>query len=217
MTAADDRGDLLALDARTYPSRAVTVIEIYAADRPGLFSQLAGAISAAHGSVVEAKVFTTIDGFALDIFSVQDAEGGPFGDSARVERLRRTVVRTLAGEIAPTALISKRRPRTRSGAFRVRPRVNFDNEASMTATVAEVEGLDRPGLLHDVARAIFESRLSISSAIVSTYGERAVDVFYLRDAYGHKITHPERLKATERRLLAALEGRALEGIAASGA
>jgi [protein-PII] uridylyltransferase len=215
--AADAQGDLLALDAESNAFRSVTEIVIYTPDHPGLFSQLAGAISVSGGSIVDAKVFTTTDGFALDIFSVQDAEGGPFGDAVRVERLRQAIVKTLAGEIVPRALLAQRPPKKRTSAFRVRPRVHFDNEASILATVVEVEGLDRPGLLYEVTRALFESGLSISSAIVSTYGERAMDVFYVRDGYGHKVTHPVRLKAIEERLLRALEGEALEAGAVSGA
>ncbi len=99
----------------------------------------------------------------------------------------------------------------------MRPRINFDNEASVLATVVEVEALDRPGLLYDVTHALFESGLSISSAIVSTYGERAMDVFYVRDGFGHKVFHPTRLKAVEDRLLKALESEPLEAAAASGA
>ena len=82
--------------------------------------------------------------------------------------------------------------------------MNFDNEASASATVVEVEGLDRPGLLYEVADAIFQSGLSISSAMISTYGERAVDVFYVRDGFGHKVRHEARLKSIRERLLAAL-------------
>ena len=208
MSAADARGELMALIAESNAFRAVTEIVIYTPDHPGLFSQLSGAISVSGGSIVDAKVFTTIDGFALDVFSVQDAEGGPFGDAIRVERLRQAIVKTLTGEIVPRALFARRVAKKRNSAFKVRPRVGFDNEASTTATVIEVEGLDRPGLLYEVTRAIFESGLSISSAIVSTYGERAMDVFYVRDGYGHKVTHPERLKAVEERLLKALEGEA---------
>jgi [protein-PII] uridylyltransferase len=85
-------------------------------------------------------------------------------------------------------------------------RVNFDNEASNRATVLEVEGLDRPGFLYDVAEGIFASGLSISSAIIATYGERASDVFYVRDGFGHKVIHPDRIKAIRTRLLRALEG-----------
>ena len=79
--------------------------------------------------------------------------------------------------------------------------------ATMAATVVEVECLDRPGLLYDVTQALFESGLSIATAMVATYGERAVDVFYVRDGFGHKIIHPERLAAIEARLNTALAGR----------
>ncbi len=217
MAAADAKGDLIALAADSNEFRAVTEIVIYTPDHPGLFSRLAGAISVSGGSIVDAKVFTTTDGFALDIFSVQDAEGGPFGDVARVGRLRQAIEKTLAGEMAPRAVFAQRPPKKRTSAFRVRPRVHFDNAASTVATVVEVEGLDRPGLLYEVTRALFESGLSISSAIVSTYGERAMDVFYVRDGFGHKVFHPARLKAVEERLLKALEGEPLEAAAASGA
>jgi len=135
---------------------------------------------------------------------VQDAEGGPFGDAARVQRLRRTIMRIVRGETWPEKLIAKRPVLTRTHAFHVPSRVNFDNEASHTATVIEVRGRDRVGFLYDVASALFDSGLSISSAMIATYGERVVDVFYVRDGYGHKIGHPDRLKSIEEKLLKAL-------------
>ncbi len=217
VTEADAAGQLLAVAARSDPFSAVTEIVLYTPDHPGLFSRLAGAISISGGSIVDAKAFTTADGFALDVFSVQDADGGPFGDAARVERLRQAIERTIAGEIWPRALFAKRPNPRRKNAFKVSPRVHFDNEASAIATVIEVEGLDRPGLLYEVTHAIFESGLSISSAMVSTYGERAIDVFYVRDGYGHKIGHPDRINAVEARLLKALEPAALEAAPAAGA
>ena len=210
MARADETGDLIALTAESNDFRAVTEIVIYTPDHPGLFSKLASAISASGGSVVDAKAFTTTDGFALDVFSVQDADGGPFGNDARVERLRQTISNMLTGQMRPATVFPKRREGRRAKAFRVRPRVNFDNAASITATVVEVEGLDRPGLLYDVTQALFASGLSISSAIVSTYGERAMDVFYVRDGFGHKITHPDRLKSVEGRLLQALQNERIE-------
>jgi len=217
MAAADANGELFSLAAESNDFRSVTEIVLYTPDHPGLFSQLAGAVSASGGSIVDAKAFTTTDGFALDVFSVQDAEGGTFGDAARVERLRQSVERTLRGESYPRTAIAKRPAKKRSSAFKVTPRINFDNDASARATVVEVEGLDRPGLLYDVTDAIFQSGLSISSAMVSTYGERAVDVFYVRDGFGHKVRHEERLKAVRERLLRALEPEALEAAAAAGA
>jgi [protein-PII] uridylyltransferase len=203
---ADAKGELLALSAESDDFRAVTEIVIYTPDHPGLFSKLSGAIAVSGGSIVDAKAFTTTDGFALDIFSVQDAEGGPFGDPSRVARLRANIAKVLSGEIRPRVALAERARKTRASAFKVRPRVNVDNEASTTASVLEVEGLDRQGLLYDVTHAIFESGLSISSAIIATYGERAVDVFYVRDGFGHKIIHPDRLKSVQARVLASLEG-----------
>ncbi len=206
MTAADAEGELFSLSAESNDFRSVTEIVLYTPDHPGLFSQLAGAVSASGGTIVDAKAFTTSDGFALDVFSIQDAEGGTFGDTARVERLRQSIERTLRGEVYPRSAIAKRPAKKRSTAFRVTPRIDFDNEASASATVVELEGLDRPGLLYDVTDAIFQSGLSISSAMVSTYGERAVDVFYVRDGFGHKVRHEARLLAVRERLMKALEG-----------
>lgn len=203
-TAADARGEMLALSAESKTAQSVAEIVVYTPDHPGLFSQLTGAITASGGSIVDAKAFTTSDGFALDVFSVQDAEGGAFGDPSRVERLRQTIAKTLSGAIAPHAAISRRPQAKKASAFFVRPRVTFDNDASATSTVLEVDGADRPGLLYEVARAIFESGLSISTAMVATYGERAVDVFYVRDNFGHKIRHPEKLAAVQERVTNAL-------------
>ena len=202
---ADAAGELLCLDATSNDFRSITEIMLYTPDHPGLFSQFAGAIAMSGGSIVDAKVFTTTDGFAFDVFSVQDAEGEAFGDSERLGRLCQTISKTLRGEIWPRReLMAKKPMRSKASAFRIRPKVLFDNEASRIATVVEVECLDRVGLLYDVTQALFESGLSISTSMVATYGERAVDVFYVRDGFGHKIIHPDRLAAIETRLNKAL-------------
>ncbi|HEX2590687.1 MAG TPA: [protein-PII] uridylyltransferase, partial [Rhizomicrobium sp.] len=205
-TAADAKGDLLTLAAESNDFRSVTEIVVYTPDHPGLFAKLAGAIAVSNGSIVDAKAFTTSDGFALDVFSIQDAEGHTFGDASRIERLRQAIAKVLGGEIRPHQVLAKRPRHKRTKAFAMEARVNFDNEASNRATVLEVEGLDRPGFLYDVAEGIFDSGLSISSAIIATYGERASDVFYVRDGFGHKVIHPDRIKAIRTRLLRALEG-----------
>jgi [protein-PII] uridylyltransferase len=204
---ADTSGELLCLEATSNNFRSATEMMLYTPDHAGLFSQFAGGIAMLGGSIVDAKVFTTTDGFALDVFSVQDAEGEAFGDADRLVRLRQTISRTLRGEIWPRReLMGKKKLRTKASAFRIRPKVLFDNEASRLATVVEVECLDRLGLLYDVTQALFDSGLSISASMVATYGERAVDVFYVRDGFGHKITHTERLAAIEARLNKALAG-----------
>jgi [protein-PII] uridylyltransferase len=207
---ADAENRLLTLEAHTNEFRAVTEIILYTPDNAGLFSQFAGAIAMSGGSIVDAKAFTTSDGFAVDVFSVQDAEGEAFGDTERLGRLHQTIEKTLRGEIRPRRELARKVQRNRASAFTIKPKIHFDNEASRIATVIEVECLDRPGLLYDITQAIFEAGLSISTSMVATYGERAVDVFYVRDGFGHKIVHPARLDAVERRLKAALNPAPLE-------
>ena len=204
MAGADAQNQLLALSAVSSTFRAVTDITIYTPDNAGLFSQIAGAIAMAGGSIVDAKAFTTTDGFAVDVFSVQDPEGEAFSDKDRIARLSRAIEQTLRGEVWPRQQLARKPQKTRTSAFRITPRVHFDNDASRIATVIEVEGLDRPGLLYDMTHALFESGLSLSTAMVTTYGERAVDVFYVRDGFGHKIVQPSRLEAIESRLRKAL-------------
>ena len=206
MASADTSGELLVLSADSNSFRAVTEIFLYTPDHAGLFSQLAGAIAMSGGSIVDAKAFTTSEGFALDVFSLQDAEGEAFDDKERLSRLRQSIEKTLRGQVWPRRALAGKQQKSKASAFRIKPKVLFDNDASQIATVVEVECLDRPGLLYDVTQAIFESGLSISTSMVATYGEKAVDVFYVRDGFGHKITPPARLEAVQARLTAALAG-----------
>ncbi|MCH8858092.1 MAG: [protein-PII] uridylyltransferase [Proteobacteria bacterium] len=202
---ADTKGEKLAIGVRSGAIPGVSEIVFYAGDHPGLVSRLAGAISLCGGSIVGAKIFTTSDGYALDVFLVQDAQGYAFSDEFRVQRLKQTIQKTLSGQILPRSIFAKRTPGRREAAFKIRTRVYFDNEASAISTVIEVESLDRIGLLYDITHALFEARLSISSAIITTYGELAVDVFYVRDGFGHKITQENRLAEIEQCLMKALE------------
>jgi [protein-PII] uridylyltransferase len=204
MRDADAAGIKLSLHANADAFRSVSDVSIFTADHPGLFSQLAGAVAMSGANIVDAKIFTTSDGMALDIFSVQDAEGRPLSDERRIERLRETIKRVLGGEIVPRTVIDARHVRRREEAFRVEPRVLIDNSASDTYTVIEVNGRDRPGLLHDLTRALFVAGMSIHSAQIATYGERAVDVFYVKDGFGLKVTQAQRLSTIRERILEAL-------------
>ncbi len=202
---AETSGETLALAAEADPFRAVTEVTVYTGDHPGLFSRLAGGFALSGASIVDAKIFTTTDGMALDVFWVQDHDGAAF-DTARVERLKETLLKTLHGEILPQAQMDARRVRRRDEAFDVEPQVIFDNDASNVCTVIEISARDRPGLLHDLTRALNAAQLSINAAVIATYGEQAVDVFYVKDLFGYKISHPGKIEATERALLDAMGG-----------
>jgi [protein-PII] uridylyltransferase len=207
MRAADEAGEgdkTFSLTAKTDDFRSVTEVSIFTGDHPGLFSQLAGAFAMGGANIVDAKIFTTTDGMAMDLFSIQDAEGRPLGDQRRIDRLRETAVRVLGGEVVPRAVIDAKQVKRREEAFTVEPRVLVDNSASDSHTVIEINGRDRPGLLHDLTRGLYVAGLSIHSAQIATYGERAIDVFYVKDGYGRKVTHPARIESVKEALLKAL-------------
>jgi len=201
----------LAIDARVQAGQGATLVAVYAADHPGLFYRIAGAIHVAGGSVIDARIHTTRDGMALDNFLVQDPLGRPFAEDMQIERLRRAVEDALAnrGRMADR-LIAKPLPRPRADAFPIAPAVLINNEASNRFTVVEVNARDRPALLHQLAHALFQSKVTIHSAHVATYGERAVDVFYLTDLTGDRLVSGPRVRALERRLLQAAAGEAVE-------
>jgi [protein-PII] uridylyltransferase len=184
--------------------RGATLLTLYAKDQPGLFYRLAAAISFAGGNIIDARIHTSIDGMALDNFLVQDLKGAPFDDPHQLARLEKAVLGALDGQEPLTArLEGKALPLPRAQAFDIRPAVFIDNQASSRYTVVEVNARDRAALLSALGEALFHSRVTIHSAHIATYGERAVDVFYLTDRDGAKIESPTRLRALQARLLKA--------------
>ncbi len=198
----------LTVETRVDRGRAVTEVTIYATDHSGLFSRLAGALAACGADIVDARIFTMTNGMALDVFSVQDAAGGgAFESGDKLARLSVMIEKVLSGQLKPLNDLSTRRTTqaSRTRVFHVPPRVLIDNNASTTHTVIEVNGRDRPGLLYDLTRALSNLTLQISSAKVSTFGEKAIDVFYVKDVFGLKVTHEGKLAKIKERLLSALD------------
>jgi [protein-PII] uridylyltransferase len=197
----------LAIAAQVYPARGATLVTVYAADHPGLFYRVAGAIHLAGGSIIDARIHTTRDGMALDNFLIQDPFGRPFDEPDRLKRIEQAIEDALANRHKLVDRLEARPlPRTRAEAFDIAPNVLIDNRASNRQTVVEVNARDRPALLNALAHALFQSKVTIKSAHVATYGERAVDTFYVTDLIGDKITSEARLKEIETRLLEAATG-----------
>ncbi len=198
----------LHIETRVIAERAATEITIYAPDHPGLFARIAGAMALSGASIVDAKILTLANGMALDTFWIQDASGNAFEEKERLAKLWPRIEDALTGRMHTARELETVRTRalpSRTGVFKVPPRVIIDNKASNTHTVIEVNGRDRPGFLHDVTAACTELGLQIVSAHVTTYGERAVDVFYVKDVFGLKVEHRAKLRMIERRVLAAIE------------
>ncbi|WP_370643271.1 [protein-PII] uridylyltransferase [Roseomonas cutis] len=205
MREAESTGAPLTVRTRVLEARAVTEVTVYAADHPGLFSRIAGALAVGGASIVDARIHTMTNGMALDTFWVQDAVGGMLDAPHRLARLSVLIEQALSGRIRlPTEIRKVRREPSRLRAVTVPPRVVIDNHASSSHTVVEVNARDRPGLLHDVTAAISEQGLQIASAHVTTYGVRAVDVFYVKDVFGLKVENERKLASLRQALLKAL-------------
>ena len=164
-----------------------TRISVFTPDREGLFYRICAGLAAVGASIIDARIHTTKDGMALDNLLVQDA----LGNSYRDKRLRGRLVRSVEAAISarqrpplpsPEGLTPKR------SAFAVAPSVAIAERASSRTTVVEVNAHDRPALLASLTRAIQDCGHHIHSAHIATYGERAVDVFYLTRADGRKLT-----------------------------
>jgi [protein-PII] uridylyltransferase len=145
---------------------------------------------------------------ALDSFTVQDSNGGPFESPAKLARLAATMERVLDNPtktLGELVRISPANPAVRS--FPVVPRVLIDNKASATHTLVEVTGRDRRGLMHFLTRSLTAQNLQISTAKISTFGHRVVDVFYVKDQFGLKVESETRLKAIRDSLMQVLQER----------
>ena len=205
--AAEKAGDPLTLDTRIDRYREATEITIYAPDHPGLFSRIAGAMAVAGASIEAARIFTLKNGMALDSFYVRGAQGGAFDRPDKLAKLATAVEQTLSGRLKPHLELARRRSSlpSRLSSFEVQPRVLIDNKASDSHTIIEVNGRDRPGLLYQVTQALTKLQLMIHNAKISTYGERAVDVFYVQSALGEKVEGEAKLKRIRAKLLEALD------------
>jgi [protein-PII] uridylyltransferase len=205
--AARQAGEAFRIETRELADRGVTELTVYAPDHPGLFAAIAGAMALSNANIVDAKIHTLTDGMALDTFAIHDSSAGGFDAATDIPRLKRRIADAIQGKTRPERTLAERAPSAiakRTHVFKVPPRAIIDNHVSNTHTVVEINGRDRPGLLRDVTAVISEDGLQISSALVSTYGERVVDVFYVKDVFGMKIDREERIEALRAKLLDAI-------------
>jgi [protein-PII] uridylyltransferase len=200
----DIGNDEVRIDLLLDEDRDATRICFALADHPGIFSRLAGALALAGANVVDARTYTSKDGWATAVFWVQDADGHPF-EASRHERLKTMIGRTLKGEvIASQALVSRDKMKKRERAFTVNTSITFDNDGSEIYTIIEVDTRDRPGLLYDLTRTLANANVYIASAVIATYGEQVVDTFYVKDMFGLKFYAVPRQKQLERKLREAI-------------
>ncbi|MFD1344693.1 [protein-PII] uridylyltransferase [Litorisediminicola beolgyonensis] len=197
--------DEIRIDIHPDPDRDATRACFALQDHPGIFSRLAGALTLVGADVVDARTYTSKDGFATAAFWIQDGDGHPY-DAARIPRLKAMIHKTLLGEVvAREAIKEKDKLKKREKAFKVPTSITFDNEGSEIYTIIEVDTRDRPGLLYDLTRTLANNNVYIASAVIATYGEQVVDSFYVKDMFGLKFYTPSKQRFLERVLREAID------------
>jgi [protein-PII] uridylyltransferase len=201
--ATEAAGMTLATSVGFDAGRGVTELIVYAPDHPWLLAIIAGACALAGANIVDAQIYTTTDGLALDTIAVSREFEREEDEVRRAARIGDTIEKAVRGLIKLPEVLPKRAPpKGRLKAFAIEPEVTINNQWSQRYTVVEVTGLDRPGLLYELTTTLSKLNLNIASAHVATFGERVVDVFYVTDLVGAKITTPTRQAAIKRPLIA---------------
>ncbi len=204
---ADAASRRLATMVRTHQFEAVTEITVLSPDHPRLLSVIAGACAAAGANIVDAQIFTTADGRALDTILISREFDMDEDERRRAQRVGRLIEDVLSGKSWLPEMIEKRtKPRRGAKTFRVQPRAEVRNTLSNRFSVVEVKGLDRPGLLSEITGAISDLSLDIASAHITTFGEKVIDTFYVTDLTGQKIENPTRQENIRKRLIAVMDG-----------
>lgn len=201
LRASEQSGRKLNINVGFDEARGVTELTILAADHPWLLSIIAGACASAGANIVDAQIYTTTDGQALDTIAISREYERDEDEGRRAARIAEIIEQVLEGRLRLPDVMPSRAAGKRLRPFVVEPKVTINNQWSDRHTMIEVSGLDRPGLLFQLTTAISKLNLNIASAHVATFGERARDVFYVTDLLGARITAPTRQAAIKRALV----------------
>jgi [protein-PII] uridylyltransferase len=201
--AAEQQGQRLASTVAFDATQGVTEITIFAPDHPWLLSIIAGACATTGANIVDAQIYTTTDGMALDTIAISREFDRFEDEERRALRVAETIEKALRGDMRLPDIVTKHTPpKGRIKAFAVEPNVTINNQWSHRYSTVEVTGLDRTGLLYELTATLSKLNLNIASAHVATFGERVVDTFYVTDLMGAQITSPTRQAAIKRALIA---------------
>jgi len=186
-----------------------TDLHVCARNRRGLFASIAGALTAQGVNILSVHLNTRVDGLAVDSLKVRDTVGEPITDPARWEQIETEIARAVAGEIDLAAAV-ERRLRTQAPRLGRRKalavpatRITWDNESSDKSTMLEVRTADRLGLAYRITSTLAGLDLDIVFAKVATEKSLALDVLYVTDAKGQKLTD-EQLPAIEAAIITTL-------------
>jgi len=184
-----------------------TELVICTSGKPGIFSKIAGVLAARNINIIGADVYTTAGGLAVDTFRVEGVDKNPVVDEQKWKRVEEDLAQVLSGGADVGALVARgARFSPRPGALPFPPQVSVDNDISDTHTVIEVVAPDFLGLLFRLTEILFACGVDIYVARISTEADRAVDVFYVTDFDGNKITNQDKTEEIRERLAQFING-----------
>ena len=205
---ADSKDLKIKIDIENLDDQGVTEISIYTQDHLGLFARTCAGLALAGTSVQDARIVTTKDGMTVNTFLIRSANSFSFiEEKNRISTLEDTIRKTISEERDPKILIKEFKSiqiPSRKDSFIIEPRVLIDNLSSKTHTLIEINSKDKIGLLHTLASELFLMGLHISTARISTYGVRVVDVFYIKNMTGGKITEKDKIDVIKSKLMKAI-------------
>lgn len=187
-------------------AQAVTRLQLILPYHRGLFRDVAGVMAWVGASILSARTRMLSGGLVALTLQVQTIDGSAFDRIATLESIPELLQRAQDGQLPFARELPKRAvKRTAETELSVATDIYFDQTASTEATIIEVNARDRAGLLFDILSRMHEEGLQVTGAHIATYGQKAVDVFYVKDRYGMKLIHPTRQRAVRDALLTMLD------------
>jgi [protein-PII] uridylyltransferase len=182
----------------------VTEVIIYTKDYSGLFTTVTGAMSASGTYIYDAKIYTSVSGWAIDHFRIQDTHSKSITDESYLQRISDNIQKAVKNHKIDFSQDKKnnlKHIKQSKDIFHVLSLVVFDNTGSSNNTIIEIETQNRYFLLYDIAHLLHQLNISIISAHINSYGEKAIDVFYIRDKFGFKIEDKKMIESLKQKIL----------------
>lgn len=194
------------MEVRQVPERDYTEIIVCTLDVHGLFSTITGVMTANSVNILGAQINTLSNGMALDILQVKNLYGGLLTDESKLRKIEKDLTDTLTGRVRVKDLVGRIRPSILDMKMKpeVPTRVAVDNEVSEVFTVLDIHTQDRIGLLYKITSTLTEMGIYIYIAKISTKGDSAADIFYIKDIFSQKIRDPQAVKKIKDALYKAL-------------
>jgi len=193
-----ERAQPYLMRTRQVAARQYTEFIICTHDVHGLFSMITGVMAANSVNILGAQVNTLKNGIVLDVLQVTSPMGGLITDEHKLRRIEGGLADVITGKVKVAALVQRHRKPSildMKAKPKVPTRVQIDNDASDTYTVVDIKTQNRIGLLYDITSTLSELGLYIYISKISTKGDEAADIFYVKDIFGQKIFYKEKLRA----------------------